>query len=146
MAWPLLAAVATTLFLKKTLLGKAIRAASENMESAMLVGIVPHRVHSLAFALGMGLAGLAGVAIATVYPFDPGFGFTFSLKAMIALALGGLGNVGGALVGGIVLGSVESFSSYVLGGAWADAVGYALFLVVLLFKPEGLFASSCDRK
>jgi branched-chain amino acid transport system permease protein len=141
----LLAAGGVTLFLKKTLLGKAVRAASENMESAMLVGITPHRVNGLAFAIGMGLAGLAGIATATVYPFDPSFGFIFSLKAMIALALGGMGSVLGALAGGILLGAIESFSSYAFSGAWADAIGYALFLLVLMFKPEGLFVPSSTR-
>jgi branched-chain amino acid transport system permease protein len=138
----MLAAGGVTLFLKKTLLGKAVRAASENMEYAMLVGITPHRANGVAFAVGMGLAGLAGVATATVYPFDPNFGFIFSLKAMIALALGGMGSVMGALAGGILLGAIESFSSYVFSGAWADAIGYALFLMVLMFKPEGLFSPS----
>ncbi len=139
------AAGGVTLFLKKTLLGKAVRAASENMEHAMLVGITPHKVNSIAFAIGIGLAGLAGIATATVYPFDPNFGFIFSLKAMIALALGGMGSVTGALAGGILLGAIESFSSYVFSGAWADAIGYALFLLVLMFKPEGLFAASQNR-
>jgi branched-chain amino acid transport system permease protein len=141
----ILAAGGVTLFFKKTLLGKAVRAASENLESAMLVGITPHWVNSIAFAIGLGLAGLAGIATATVYPFDPGFGFTFSLKAMIALALGGMSSVGGALAGGILLGAIESITSYVFSGAWAEAIGYALFLLVLMFKPEGLFVSFANR-
>jgi branched-chain amino acid transport system permease protein len=61
---------------------------------------------------------------------------------MIALALGGMGSVMGALAGGILLGAIESFSSYVFSSAWADAIGYALFLMVLMFKPEGLFSPS----
>jgi branched-chain amino acid transport system permease protein len=138
----MLAAGVVALFLKRTLLGKAVRAASENMESAMLVGIAPHKVNGVAFAIGMGLAGLAGIAVATVYPFDPSFGFIFSLKAMIALALGGMGSVSGALAGGILLGAIESFGSYIFSGAWADAIGYAVFLLVLMFKPEGLFGPS----
>jgi branched-chain amino acid transport system permease protein len=140
----ILATVGVTLFLKKTLVGKAVRAASENLESAMLVGITPHRVNSVAFAIGMGLAGLAGVATATVYPFDPYFGFIFSLKAMIALALGGMGSVVGALLGGILLGGIESFSSYIFTGGWADAIAYAVFLLVLMFKPEGLFVRASN--
>jgi branched-chain amino acid transport system permease protein len=145
LAMAFVAAAGMTLFLKRTMLGVAVRAASENIEAAALLGIPPQRVRALAFALGMGLAGLAGVATATVYPFDPGFGFTFSLKAMIALALGGLGSVGGALAGGLVLGSIESLSSYVFSPAWAEGVGYVLFLAVLMFKPQGLFGLTCDR-
>lgn len=140
----ILATLGVTLFLKKTLVGKAVRAASENLESAMLVGITPHRVNSVAFAIGIGLAGLAGVATATVYPFDPYFGFIFSLKAMIALALGGMGSVTGALLGGILLGGIESFSSYIFTGGWADAIAYGVFLLVLMFKPEGLFVRASN--
>jgi branched-chain amino acid transport system permease protein len=134
-----LATIGVTLFLKKTLLGKAVRAASENLESAMLVGITPHWVNTITFGLGIGLAGLAGVATATVYSFDPFFGFVFSLKAMIALALGGMGSVLGALMGGILLGVLESYGAFFLTGGWADAIGYGVFLLVLMFKPEGLF-------
>jgi branched-chain amino acid transport system permease protein len=139
-----LATIGVTLFLKKTIIGKAVRGASENLESAMLVGITPHKVNSITFAVGIGLAGLAGVATATVYPFDPYFGFIFSLKAMIALALGGMGSVAGALMGGILLGGIESFGSYFFGGGWADAIAYVVFLLVLMFKPEGLFVRSSN--
>jgi branched-chain amino acid transport system permease protein len=134
-----LATIGVTAFLKKTLLGKAVRAASENLESATLVGITPHWVNSITFAIGIGLAGLAGVATATTYSFDPYFGFVFSLKAMIALALGGMGSVVGALMGGIILGVLESFGAFFLTGGWADAIAYGVFLLVLMFKPEGLF-------
>jgi branched-chain amino acid transport system permease protein len=135
----LLATIVVTLFLKKTMLGKAVRAASENLESATLVGITPHKVNSLTFALGIGLAGLAGIATATTYSFDPYFGFIFSLKAMIALALGGMGSIFGALFGGIILGVIESLVAFIWTGGWADVASYGAFIVVLLFKPEGLF-------
>lgn len=133
------ATIAVTLFLKKTMLGKAVRAASENLESATLVGITPHKVNTLTFAMGIGLAGLAGVATATTYSFDPYFGFIFSLKAMIALALGGMGSIFGALFGGIILGVIESVGAFIWTGGWADVLSYGVFMVVLLFKPEGLF-------
>ena len=135
----LLATIAVTLFLKKTMLGKAVRATSENVESATLVGITPHKVNTLTFSMGIGLAGLAGVATATTYSFDPYFGFIFSLKAMIALALGGMGSIFGALFGGIILGVIESLGSFVWTGGWADVLSYGVFMLVLLFKPEGLF-------
>jgi branched-chain amino acid transport system permease protein len=94
----LVATILVTLFLKKTMLGKAVRAASENLESAKLVGITPHKVNTITFAIGIGLAGLAGIATATTYSCDPYFGFVFSLKAMIALALGGMGSIFGAWI------------------------------------------------
>lgn len=138
--------VVVTFFLKKTLLGKAVRAASENLEYATLVGITPHMVNTITFALGIGLAGLAGVATATAYSFDPFSGFVFSLKAMIALALGGMGHVIGALLGGLLLGIIEAYGAFFLSGGWADVISYAVFLLVLMFKPEGLFSSSMGEK
>jgi branched-chain amino acid transport system permease protein len=141
----ILSTAVVTLFLKKTLVGKAVRAASEDIEAARLVGINPHWVNTMAFAIGIGLSGIAGIAISTTYPFDPYFGFVFSLKAMIALALGGLGSVSGALLGGIILGLLESWAAFFVSGGWADAMGYAVFLLVLLFKPEGLFVRSIKK-
>ena len=130
------------LFMKKTLWGKAVRAASENMGAASLLGISPRRVSGLTFAIGIGLAGIAGVCTAITYPFDPYFGFLFSLKALIAVAFGGLGSVGGALLGGILLGLLESVGSYLISGGWADAISYAAFLLVIMLRPQGLFGQS----
>jgi len=138
----ILATTGVSLFLKKTLIGKAVRAASENLESATLVGITPHKVNMVTFGIGIGLAGLAGVATATTYSFGPYFGFVFSLKAMIALALGGMGSVVGALMGGVLLGVLESYGAFFLTGGWADVISYAAFLLVLMFRPEGLFVRS----
>jgi branched-chain amino acid transport system permease protein len=137
---------AVAFFLKRTLLGKAVRAASENLEYATLVGITPHQVNTITFALGIGLAGMAGVATATTFAFDPFSGFVFSLKAMIALALGGMGSVTGAFLGGVLLGVVESYGAYFLSSGWADVISYAVFLLVLIFKPEGLFNRNMSAK
>jgi branched-chain amino acid transport system permease protein len=133
------------IFLKKTLIGMAVRAASEDMVSATLLGIGPHRVNVVAFAIGIGLAGVAGVGLATIYAFDPFFGFIFVLKALISLAIGGIGSVSGALLGGIILGLLESLASFFLRGGWSDATSYAIFLLVLMFKPEGLFVRSVQK-
>lgn len=130
------------LFIKKTLWGKAVLAAAEDMEAASLVGISPNRASSITFAIGISLAAVAGVATAATYPFDPYFGFIFSLKALIAIAFGGIGNVAGALLGGIILGVIESVGSYCISGGWADAISYAAFLLVIMFRPEGLFGRS----
>jgi branched-chain amino acid transport system permease protein len=126
------------LFLKKTMLGKAVRAVSEDMGAAGLLGIGPGFVSAVTFSIGIALAGVAGVATCIVYPFDPYFGFIFGLKALIAVAFGGLGSVGGALLGGIILGVLESITSYTISAGWADAVAYAAFLLVLIFRPQGL--------
>jgi branched-chain amino acid transport system permease protein len=144
----IMAVLSTTcvvLFLKKTFIGIAVRAAAEDMGAATLLGINPHRVNSVAFAVGTGLAGVAGVELATIYPFDPFFGFIFVLKAVISLAIGGIGNVLGALLGGIILGLLESFASFYIGGGWADAVSYGVFLFILMFRPEGLLVRSVKK-
>jgi branched-chain amino acid transport system permease protein len=132
-------------FLKKTYIGMAVRAASEDMISTTLMGISPHRVNSVAFAVGIGLAGVAGVDLATIYPFDPFYGFIFVLKSMIALAIGGIGSVSGALVGGIVLGLLESLSAFFVPGGWTDAISFAVFLIILMWKPEGLLVRSVRK-
>jgi branched-chain amino acid transport system permease protein len=141
----LLATSCVVFFLKKTVIGMAVRAASEDIVSTTLVGINPHRVNSVAFALGIGLAGVAGVGLATIYPFDPFFGFIFVLKAMIALAIGGIGSVSGALLGGIILGLLEGTASFFLPGGWTDAISYSVFLAILMFKPEGLLVRSVKK-
>lgn len=141
----MVATIGVTLFLKKTLLGKAVRAASEDIEAATLVGVTAHWVNTVTFAIGIGLCGVAGVAISTTYPFDPYYGFIFSLKSMIALALGGIGSVSGALLGGIILGLIESLAGFFISGGWADGIGYAVFILVLLLKPEGLLVRSVKK-
>ncbi len=140
----ILATVGVVLFLKKTFIGMAVKAASEDIVATTLMGISPHRVNSVAFAIGIGLAGVAGVEVATVYSFDPFFGFVFVLYALIALALGGIGSVTGALLGGIMLGLLQSLSSFLVPG-WSDAITYGVFLLVLMFKPEGLLVRSVKK-
>ncbi len=141
----ILATMVVVTFLKKTYIGMAVRAASEDMVSTTLMGISPHKVNSVAFAMGIGLAGVAGVDLATIYPFDPFYGFIFVLKSMIALAIGGIGSVSGALLGGIVLGLLESMSAFFIPGGWTDAISFAVFLVILMWRPEGLLVRSVKK-
>jgi branched-chain amino acid transport system permease protein len=79
------------------------------------------------------------VGMATVYSFDYQFGFAFALKALIALSLGGIGNVFGALAGGLILGIIENLTAYYLSISWIEAVSYGVFILVLVFLPQGLF-------
>lgn len=130
------------LFMKTTLWGKAVRAASEDLTAASLMGVSPQLVSGVTFGIGIALAGVAGVATATTYSFDPYFGFIFSLKALIAVAFGGLGSVWGALMGGIMLGLIESLGSYFIGGGWADAISFGMFVLVIMLRPQGLLGRS----
>lgn len=135
----LAAAFVVYYFLKRTRVGTAVRAASEDMQATTLLGISSNWVMAVAFAIGIGLAGTAGVVMASVYSFDPNYGFTFAIKALVALALGGIGNVWGALTAGLLLGLIESMGAYYIGAGWADAISYAVFILVLIFLPQGLF-------
>ena len=105
------------MFLKTTRVGTAVRAASEDMEATTMQGINSVWVSAISFAIGIGLAGVAGVGMATVYSFDYQFGFIFAIKALVALALGGIGNVFGALAGGLLLGIIENLAAYYWGSA-----------------------------
>jgi branched-chain amino acid transport system permease protein len=141
-----LATIAVATFLKKTLIGTAVRATSEDVEASTLMGINPNRVNAVTFAIGIGLAGLAGITLATTYSFDPMYGIDFAIKALVALTLGGIGRVGAAFMGGIILGLIELLGTYFVGAAWAQAIVFAVFLLVLNFRPEGLFGGATSEK
>lgn len=140
-----LSALGVLFFLKKTLIGIAVRAASEDVEATSLMGINTNWVNAAAFAVGIGLAGVAGINLATTYSFDPVYGFDVALKALFALTLGGLGNVFGALLGGILLGLIQSLGAYFIGAEWAQAILFGVFLVALVVRPYGLLGSAIKK-
>lgn len=133
------------LFLGKTMIGTAVRACSEDTEASTLMGISPNKVNAAAFAIGLGLAGLAGVNFAATYSFDPVYGFDVAIKALIALILGGIGNVGGALLGGILIGVIESVASFYIGMGWAQAVLFLIFLLTLTLRPYGILGKDINK-
>jgi branched-chain amino acid transport system permease protein len=135
----IVAALIVFLFLKRTRIGTAVRAASEDLEATKIQGINAIWVCAISFAIGIGLAGVAGVGLASVFSFDYQFGFTWAIKALVALALGGIGNVFGALAGGLILGVIENLAAYYWGINWIDVASYGLFMLVLIFLPQGLF-------
>ncbi len=146
--WLLIVLLATGgvfVFLRKTLIGTVVRAISEDVEASTLMGINPGRVNAVAFAVGIGLAAIAGSTLATTYGFDPNSGFDFAIKALIALTLGGIGKVGGALLGGILLGLIESLGTRFVGGGWSQGIVFAIFLLVLTFRPHGLLGGSGQK-
>lgn len=127
-------------FLKHTRTGMAMRAASQNPQSARLMGIEVMRVNMITFGVGTGLAAMAGVLIAPAFFANPTFGTDyFILPAFVIVVLGTMGNFAGALIGGLVIGVAEGLGGLVFGPALRQLVSLLLFVVVLLFLPRGLF-------
>jgi branched-chain amino acid transport system permease protein len=128
-------------FLYRTRLGKAIRAVAGNRQAAELVGIPTTKVLALAFGLGVALAGVSGMLIATLFPFTLLSGDAYQLKSFIVIVLGGLGNPTGALLGGIALGLLEGLVTPFIPVSWTLVIEFALFVVVLIAFPGGVFAA-----
>jgi branched-chain amino acid transport system permease protein len=127
------------LFLGRTDTGRAIRATSQNREAAILMGIDVERVAVVSFGLGTALAGAAGVLLAPSLYLYPTVGELLIVKCFVIVVLGGLGSVPGAIAGGLLLGVVESLGAVYVSTAYKDGLGYVLFLLVLLYRPSGLF-------
>lgn len=138
----LVAAIALTVllqqFLARTKSGQAILATGMDVDAARLVGINTARVYALTFALGAALAGAAGDLISMIYPISPSVGDPFTLRAFVVVVLGGLGNVYGALLGGIIFGLVETLGAARLGTGYEDALAFGALVVMLVLRPRGL--------
>jgi branched-chain amino acid transport system permease protein len=128
-------------FLTKTELGRAMRATGQDRGAAMLMGINVTKVYSVAFGLGTALSGVAGLVLIPFYYAHPSVGQVFMTKAFIIVVLGGLGSVPGALVGGLIIGLMESVAAQYMTATWTAILVYFTFLAVLLLKPSGLFGS-----
>ncbi len=126
-------------FITYTRTGKAIRAASLDREAAQLVGIDIHRINAITFGLGAASAGLAGVFLVNFYYVFPEVGLLFGLLSFIIVALGGFGNIIGAFWAGILLGVVEGLGGFYIGPIYKYVVVFGLYLVVIYFRPQGLF-------
>jgi len=133
--------IALQIFLRKTYTGKAIRATVQNWEAASLMGIDIHKVYILSFAIGAALAGVAGTLVAVNYSIMPSMGLNWTLKALIVMVLGGLGNIPGTLIGGLILGVTESATSFFINSNYREIAGLVLFLLVLIFRPQGLMGT-----
>lgn len=129
------------IFLRKTYTGKAIRATVENWQAASLMGINIHRVYLFSFVLGAALAGIAGALVSVTFSVYPAMGMHWTLKALIVMVLGGLGSFTGTFVGGILLGATESATAFLISGNYREVVGLLLFLLVLIFRPQGLLGA-----
>lgn len=125
-------------FMQKHRLGRAMRAVAQDKEAALIQGIDVERIFPLAFGMSVALAAVAGVLMAPVFSVSPFVGVTPMLKAFVVVILGGLGSIPGAVLGGLVLGLIESFGATLLGSVIADMLQLMLVIGILLVRPSGL--------
>lgn len=135
----MMAIAALLLYLKKTYTGKAIRALAQERRAAMLMGINVYRTYQIAFGIGIACVGVAGVMLIPVYYTFPTVGSLFVLIAFVVVILGGYNSLIGALIGGLIIGLVEAFSGFFLSPHLKEAVYFVIFILILLFRPTGLF-------
>ena len=139
--------VLLTYIVQKTKIGKAMRAVSFDTETAQLMGIDADRVIGVTFGIGSALAAAGGVLVGVYYnSIDPLMGIMPGLKAFVAAVLGGIGSLPGAVVGGLILGVIEAFVSGFLSSTFRDAAAFAILILVLLFRPSGIFGRDAQEK
>ena len=128
-----------------TKFGRAMRAVAQDPESAALQGVKISRIYMLSFSLGCGLAAAAGGLIGPIFSANAFMGTMAVVKAFVVIILAGLGSIRGAVIGGLVLGVVESFGATFLGTQYCDMMGFALIMLVLIVKPSGLFGTAVEK-
>lgn len=139
--------VCLTLFVNKTKMGKAMRAVSEDKGAAQLMGIDVNTTISITFAIGSGLAAIAGVLLCSAYPtLMPTTGAMPGIKAFTAAVFGGIGSIPGAFLGGILLGVIENLAKAYISTQLSDAIVFAVLIIVLLVKPAGLLGKATREK
>jgi branched-chain amino acid transport system permease protein len=129
------------IFIKKARFGMGLRAVAQDRDAATLLGIHYKRVYTMTFGLSCGMAALAAALLAPIFSVNPWMGHAALLKGFIAVVLGGLGSFGGAILAGMILGSVESIAVIVLSSEWKDVIAFAIFILVLTVRPSGLFGT-----
>lgn len=135
------------LFISRTRLGKAMRATSQDMTMAGLVGVDINRVISVTFMIGSALAAVAGVLVTLYYGVVHFFmGYTAGLKAFTAAVLGGIGSIPGAMLGGVMLGIIENFGASYVSGVYKDAFAFLVLIITLIFRPWGLLGQKAVDK
>ncbi|MGD2164184.1 MAG: branched-chain amino acid ABC transporter permease [Anaerolineae bacterium] len=135
------------LFVQRTRIGTAMRAVSLNHDVSLLMGIDVDRIIAIVFLIGPGLGGVAGIIVALYYgSFDFTVGWIFGLKAFIAAILGGIGNIPGAMLGGMLLGVVETLGAGYLSPQWKDVIAYLILILILIFRPTGILGERVAEK
>jgi len=132
--------VGTHLLIHRTRLGKAMRSTFQDRETAALMGVNINAIHTATFALGSGLAAAAGALLGPVFVLVPGMGDMAALKSFAIVILGGMGNFTGAALGGFLLALVEELGAGYISSGYRDGMGFLIIIVVLIFRPTGLFA------
>lgn len=127
------------LLVNRTYLGKAIRAATQDPQTAGVLGVNVNRVYAITYGIGACTAALGGLLIGLSFSFIPSSGFPWLLKSFVVVVLGGMGSIGGTLAGGLLLGLAEGVGAAIVGTGFRDMIGYLIFLLVLLLRPRGLF-------
>ncbi|WP_077213316.1 branched-chain amino acid ABC transporter permease [Bacillus dakarensis] len=125
--------------IKYTKVGKALRATAQDTDAAALMGVNINLIYGIIFAISAGLAAVAGGLIGSLYVVDPSMGMMPGMKAFIIVILGGMGSVVGALLGALIFGYAETFTTLFLESSYQELVGFIILILVLLFKPSGLF-------
>ena len=141
----LLVALALYLFITRSRLGKSLRAAADNPEAAIYMGIDVDRAHRIAFGIGTGITAVAGALIATYYPFQPYVGLEFVIVMYAGVVLGGLGSIVGAFWGGMIIGLVQQLSTLVLPIQLQNTAIFLVFLLIVFLRPQGLFGTNVQR-
>lgn len=131
----------------KTKIGKAMRAASFDMETAKLMGINVDNTISITFLIGSSLAGAAGVFVGILYnTINPYMGIMPGLKAFVAAVLGGIGVIPGALLGGVIMGFAETLTKAYISTKWSDAIAFIILIIILIVKPTGILGKKVQEK
>jgi len=131
--------IIVNLMLNRTLLGRAMRATSEKPEVAQMVGINTEKTYMTAFTLGIIIAGVAGVLLTALYYVNPHVGGIYNVSTFVAVVLGGMGNIKGAFIGGLLIGLVEALVGTLIAPDLGPAGIFIMFIIIVYFKPQGLF-------
>ena len=129
------------MYVKKSRFGIALRATAQDRESATILGINSHRIYMLTFGISSALAALAATLLAPLFLINPWMGIPPQLKAFIVVVLGGLGSFEGAILGGFLLGTIESLAIVFLSSEWKDVVSFLVLILILLIRPSGFFGT-----
>lgn len=131
--------IGVLLLIKKTWFGKTVRAVSQDRETASIMGIDTSKVNMLSFGLGCALAGAAGVVLSPIFPVTPLAGVEISLIAFVILVIGGMGSLWGCIIGGLVIGIVQTLGAAYISSGYKDIFGFIILILVLFMRPAGLF-------